>query len=99
MMKSSSRKAQNSAQSELRFPNRHGGAHEGAGRKPSKERRRVAHVQRPVVKSSWPVHVTVRMRRDVPRLRNFKLAKVLRQAFVTGCPWRTRHVPTGPCRS
>jgi REP element-mobilizing transposase RayT len=25
------------------------------------------------------------MRRDVPRLRNFKLVKVLRQAFVKGC--------------
>jgi len=25
------------------------------------------------------------MRRDVPRLRNFELAKVLRQAFVKGC--------------
>src|SRR6266496_128998 len=31
---------------------------------PGKGRRRVAHAQRPVVKSSWPVHVTVRMRSD-----------------------------------
>jgi hypothetical protein len=42
-------------------------------------------VQRPVVKPSWPVHVTVRMRRDVPRLRNFDLVKVLRRVFVKGC--------------
>jgi REP element-mobilizing transposase RayT len=42
-------------------------------------------VQRPVIKPSWPVHVTVRMRRDAPRLRNFDLVKVLRRAFVRGC--------------
>jgi REP element-mobilizing transposase RayT len=45
----------------------------------------VPHVPRPIVKPSWPVHVTVRMRRDVPRLRNFELVKVLRRAFVKGC--------------
>jgi REP element-mobilizing transposase RayT len=42
-------------------------------------------VRRPVIKASSPVHVTVRIRRDVPRLRNFDLVKVLRQAFVKGC--------------
>ena len=73
------------AQQELRLASGHGGAREGAGRKPGKGRRRVAHAQRPVVKASWPVHVTVRMRRDVPRLRNFDLVKVLRRAFVKGC--------------
>ena len=31
------------------------------------------------------MHITVRMRRDVPRLRNFELCKVLRRAFVNGC--------------
>ena len=31
------------------------------------------------------MHITVRMRRDVPRLRNFELCKVLRRAFVYGC--------------
>jgi REP element-mobilizing transposase RayT len=80
-MKSSSR----SAQQELRWDRGHGGARAGAGRKPGKGRRRVAHVERPVVKPSWPVHVTVRMRADVPRLRNFKLVRVLRRAFVKGC--------------
>ena len=63
----------------------HGGTRPGAGRKPGKGRRRVAHVERPAIKRSWPAHVTVRMRRDVPRLRNFKLVPVLRQAFVRGC--------------
>jgi REP element-mobilizing transposase RayT len=80
-MSSSSR----NRQQELPLKGRHGGARKGAGRKPGKGRPRVPHVQRPVVKPSWPVHVTVRMRRDVPRLRNFELAKVLRRAFVNGC--------------
>jgi len=80
-MSSSSRKGQQ----ELPLKGRHGGARKGAGRKPGKGRARVPHVRRPTVKPSWPVHVTVRMRRDVPRLRNFELAKVLRRAFVNGC--------------
>jgi hypothetical protein len=84
-MSRSSRKPRGPAQQELRWPKTHGGARPGAGRKAGKGRRRVAHVQRPVVKPSWPVHVTVRMRSDVPRLRNFELAKVLRTAFVKGC--------------
>ncbi len=31
------------------------------------------------------MHVTVRMRKDVPRLRKYELCKVLRRAFVYGC--------------
>jgi len=77
-MKSAGFKKMNSSsksvQQELRLDRGHGGRREGAGRKAGKGRRRVAHVQRSLVKPSWPVHVTVRMRRDVPRLRNFKLA-------------------------
>jgi len=45
----------------------------------------VSHGARPVVKRRWPVHVTVRVKKNVPRLRNFELAKVLRKAFVNGC--------------
>src|SRR5262245_12311138 len=81
MKRSQSRKAQQ----ELRLRRGHGGVRPGAGRKPKNGRRRVAHARRPVVKRSWPMHVTVRVRRDVPRLRNFDLAKALRQAFVKGC--------------
>ncbi len=73
------------SQQELAFPLRHGGARDGAGRKRKPGRGRVAHEARPIVNEDWPVHVTVRMKRDVPRLRNFTLAKVLRRAFVTGC--------------
>ncbi len=73
------------AQQDLPLPARHGGARDGAGRKPKPGRRRVAHATRPVVKKDWPMHVTVRLKRGVPRLRNFTLATVLRRAFVNGC--------------
>ena len=64
----------------------HGGARKGAGRKPADPRRsRVPHSARPVTKSRYPVHVTVRVRRDVTRLRRFELCKVLQRAFVHGC--------------
>ncbi len=72
-----------SLQQKIRFPNRHGGARDGAGRKPNPGR--VSHTARPKVNPNKPVHVTVRMKRGVPRLRNFTLAKVLRRAFVGGC--------------
>ena len=45
----------------------------------------MAHVRRAVVKPSSPVHVTVRMCKDLPRLRNFDLAATLRRAFARGC--------------
>jgi REP element-mobilizing transposase RayT len=64
----------------------HGGPRKGAGRKPADPRRsRVSHGARPVTKSRYPVHVTVRVRREVTRLRRFELCKVLQRAFVHGC--------------
>jgi putative transposase len=64
----------------------HGGARAGAGRPRSLPGKpRVSHRLRPITKSRFPVHVTMRMRRDVPRLRNFVLCAVLRRAFVYGC--------------
>jgi REP element-mobilizing transposase RayT len=38
-----------------------------------------------VTKARFPVHVTVRMRRDVQWLRRYALCKVLQRAFVRGC--------------
>lgn len=74
-----------SAQQPLPF-RPHGGPRKGAGRKPADPRRsRVPHCARPVTKSRFPVHVTVRVRRDVTRLRRFELCKVLQRAFVHGC--------------
>jgi REP element-mobilizing transposase RayT len=72
-------------QQKLRLKGTHGGARPGAGRPRKKGRRRVEHVRRPLVKSSWPVHVTMRTRPGAPRLRNLELVQVLRQAFVKGC--------------
>ncbi len=64
----------------------HGGAREGAGRKRTLPGRpRVPHRSRAITKKRFPVHVTVRMRADIPRLRNFELCAVLRRAFVYGC--------------
>ena len=63
----------------------HGGARKNAGRKRKAPRRRVAHVTRKTTCARYPVHVTVRVRSEVARLRNFELCKVLRLAFVRGC--------------
>ena len=62
-----------------------GGRRDGAGRPRRPGRRRVPHVARPSLAARFPVHVTVRLRDGLPRLRNFELAKVLRRAFVHGC--------------
>ena len=64
---------------------RHGGKRPGSGRKPGPGPRRSSHKTRPLVTARWPVHVTVRMERDVPGLRNFRRAQVLRRAFVKAC--------------
>ena len=64
---------------------RHGGARAGAGRKRAGPRRRVPHTTRPVVKPRFPLHVTVRVGRELPGLRNFELAAALQRAFVRGC--------------
>jgi REP element-mobilizing transposase RayT len=47
----------------------HGGRREGAGRKPAKGRSSVRHRPRPRLGRNTPLIVTLRARRDVPRLR------------------------------
>src|SRR5262245_58503844 len=65
---------------------KHGGPRKGAGRPAAPAgRRQVSHATREVTKARFPVHVTKRVRSDVPRLRNFELCAVLRKAFVHGC--------------
>jgi len=66
-------------------PNKLGGRRAGAGRKRTLPRSRVPHRRRPKLASRFPVHVTVRMRDGLPRLRGFQQARVLRRAFVHGC--------------
>jgi putative transposase len=62
----------------------HGGKRRGAGRKRRGGRRKVAHRRRPRIERCTPVHVTLRMADDVPSLRNYERAPVLRRAFCEG---------------
>jgi putative transposase len=72
-------------QQELPF-HRRGGKRDGAGRKPAiPGKPRLRHTARPEANARFPVHITMRMRKGVPRLRKFELCKVLRRAFVYGC--------------
>ena len=60
-----------------------GGKRKGAGRK-RRGRRVVAHLRRRVIRRRTVVHVTVRVVREVGRLRRRRLAPVLRAALVAG---------------
>jgi REP element-mobilizing transposase RayT len=60
-----------------------GGARKGAGRKRTLPGRpRVSHRTRPDFNKSQPLHVTTRIRNDVPRLRTRKRAQVIRAALL-----------------
>lgn len=62
----------------------HGGARRGAGRKRLAPRPRVVHRERPRLDRSHPLHVTIRLRTDVPPLRTRPamrtIVRVLREA-------------------
>jgi putative transposase len=74
-----------SRQQEMPFRT-HGGARKGAGRKRRLPGRpKLRHEARPEADARRPEHITLRMRSDVPRLRNYELCQVLRRAFVYGC--------------
>src|SRR5262245_58725418 len=60
----------------------HGGRREGAGRK--RGRRTVARAARPSLSERHPVHVTLRIRDDAPRLRRAHAWATLRAAFRRG---------------
>ena len=65
-----------------------GGKRKGAGRKRQGEdtrRDRVPHRRRPVHNGRHPVHVTLRVRKDVPRLRTRRMYAAIRKAFLLGC--------------
>lgn len=64
-----------------------GGPRRKAGRPKlsESERRRVFHRQRQKIPKGCPVHVTLRMRRDVPRLRNPRLVREIRRSFAKAC--------------
>jgi REP element-mobilizing transposase RayT len=58
------------------------GARPGAGRKRRSPRPRVPHTRRPDVDGRTPVHLTLRLREDVPCLRRRHLFRVIRQAIA-----------------
>jgi REP element-mobilizing transposase RayT len=63
-----------------------GGARPGAGRKPKiPGRPGVDHRPRDPLARRFPVHVTLKLRRGLPRLRSRREYEVLRQAFAAGC--------------
>jgi len=61
---------------------RHGGRRSGAGRKPNGVRPLVSHLARQHFDKITPVHVTLRIRGDVPSLRSSRRFTKIRECFV-----------------
>jgi REP element-mobilizing transposase RayT len=61
-----------------------GGLRPGAGRKPKNGQAGVSHLTRPELKRRFPVHVTLRVRREVWSLRSRRCFAAIRRAFVGG---------------
>ncbi|MBL8722509.1 MAG: transposase [Planctomycetes bacterium] len=68
-------------QAELPF-RQHGGARRGAGRKPKGLQPGVAHTKRAALPARHPVHVTVKLRQGLPKLRQPRERAVLLAAFA-----------------
>jgi len=73
-----------SRQRDLPFRQR-GGKRAGAGRKPKGEKAGVSHRERCPLAARFPAHVTIKLRRGLPRLRGKREYAVLRTAFAAGC--------------
>jgi hypothetical protein len=69
----------------LPFRPQHGGRRAGAGRKPKHGQAGVAHVARAPLAARFPAHVTLKLQRGLPRLRNRGECAALRAAFSAGC--------------
>ncbi|MBK8100612.1 MAG: transposase [Planctomycetes bacterium] len=69
----------------LPFRPQHGGRRPGAGRKPNGPEAGVDHRTRAALAPRFPVHVTVKLRSGLPRLRRRDEYAALRAAFVAGC--------------
>jgi len=67
----------------LAFPE-WGGKRKGAGRKPNGRQAGVSHLRRVPLASRYPVHVTMRIARGLPGLRNRKTLPVLTKCFALG---------------
>jgi hypothetical protein len=59
-----------------------GGVRKGAGRKPTGERALVSRKKRPILSGRHPVHVTLRVRPEIPSLR--VLNGCVRRALIAG---------------
>ena len=70
----------------LPFRSGRGGARKGAGRKPKVSGRPgVDHRERAPLAKRFPVHVTLKLRSGLPRLRSQREYTALRVAFAAGC--------------
>src|SRR5690349_22458510 len=69
----------------LPTPRRWGGRREGAGRKPTGEMAGLPHVRREHFGRPLPAHVTLRVRSDVPSLRNVPVVREIERTFARGC--------------
>jgi REP element-mobilizing transposase RayT len=70
----------------LPFRPSHGGARQGAGRKPKiPGRPGVDHRQRAPLAARFPVHVTIKLLTGLPRLRSRSSYEVLLAVFAAGC--------------
>lgn len=69
----------------LRDPRRWGGRRAGAGRKRSGDRARVTHATRPGFHTPCPMHVTLRVRPDVPSLRARSFVREFERRMAHGC--------------
>ena len=61
-----------------------GGARAGAGRKPKGRRAGVSHLRRPAHARRHPLHLTLRVRREVAALREWELFVEVRRALAAG---------------
>jgi REP element-mobilizing transposase RayT len=63
----------------------HGGRREGAGRKPASPRPPVHHVRRAPLSARHPSHVTLRVRRELPSLRDRRFVSEFRPSLRAAC--------------
>jgi len=78
-------RSKNSRKGLLPFSEQHGGCRAGAGRKPKGDKAGIRHRERSALASRFPVHVTVKLSRGLPRLRSKREYAALRTAFAAGC--------------
>lgn len=78
----------------LPFQATHGGRRQGAGR-PKRKDSGVPHRQREALAVRFPVHVTVKLRSGLPRLRQKGEYAAVRAAFAAGCKGPSRPTRAG----